>query len=54
MTLALTRTQFYALIVLAFLTVVALTILALYTVGHIDVWHLVSGTLIKPDMYYPH
>jgi hypothetical protein len=52
MVLGLTRTQLYALMILAFLTIVAFTIVALYAVGHIDVWHSVS-ILIRDSVYYP-
>jgi len=42
--------QMLALIILAFLTVVVITYVMLYTVGHINLLHLMSADGATPDI----
>ncbi len=44
MSLTLTRQQMLALVLLAFFTVLVLGYLALATVAHIDVWHMMTSS----------
>jgi hypothetical protein len=50
MSIALRNKQVFALIVLALLTILALTFIMLSTVAHIDVWHTLS---LVPDALFP-
>jgi hypothetical protein len=52
MSIALRNKQVFALIVLALLTILALTFIMLSTVAHINVWHSVIS--LVPDYIYPH
>ena len=51
MSIALRNKQVFALIVLALLTLLALTFILLSSVAHINVWHSI-GSLV-PDLLYP-
>lgn len=44
--------QMLALIILAFLTVVVITYVMFYTVGHINLLHLMSAGGVTPDAMY--
>ena len=52
MSIALRNKQVFALIVLALLTLLALTFVMLSTVAHIDVWH--SFISLVPSLQFPH
>ena len=51
MSIALRNKQVFALIVLALLTLLALTFILLSAVAHINVWHTLS---LVPDYIFPH
>ncbi|MBV9616623.1 MAG: hypothetical protein JO031_14315 [Ktedonobacteraceae bacterium] len=51
MSIALRNKHLFAMIVLALLTILALTFIMLSTVAHIDVWHSISSL---PGFVYPH
>jgi hypothetical protein len=54
MSLTLSRQQMFALLLLAFLTVLVLGTIITTTVAHIDVWHLLSSlTLPGVAVQYP-
>jgi hypothetical protein len=52
MSIALRNKHVFALIVLALLTLLALTFILLSTVAHINVWHSVASLI--PDVMYRH
>jgi len=51
MSIALRNRQLLALVILAFLTVLAISFVLLSAVGHIDVLHMV-GSLLIPNFQY--
>jgi hypothetical protein len=53
MSIALRNKQLLALVILAFLTVLAISLVLFSVVGHIDVLHMV-GTLLRPNLQYGH
>ena len=52
MSIALRNKHIFALIVLALLTLLAITFILLTAVAHIDVWHTVASLI--PSVMYPH
>ena len=53
MSIALRNKQLLALVILAFLTVLAISFVLFSAVEHINVFHMV-GTLLTPNVYFPH
>ena len=51
MSIALRNKQLLALVILAFLTVLAISLVLFSAVEHINVFHMV-GTLLSPDLQY--
>jgi hypothetical protein len=53
MSIALRNKQLFAFVILAFLTVLAISFVLFSAVGHIDVLHMV-GSLLSPHFVYGH
>lgn len=53
MSIALRNKQLLALVILAFLTILAISLVLFSAVGHIDLFHMV-GSLLHPNVYFPH